>query len=143
MADSHSSDTTHRLEATDPRDIHHEESDVNVRAIFGFGLGLVGAAIVIHVAVWLLFRLFDARESPSGPQRALAAEQTSVSPAPRLQVTPRQDLKELRAQEEAILNSYRWVDKNAGVVRIPISEAMRLTVQRGLPTREAGGGARK
>ena len=34
-----------------------------------------------------------------------------------------------------MLNGYSWVDRNAGVVRIPIDEAMKLTVQRGLPAR--------
>ena len=32
-----------------------------------------------------------------------------------------------------MLDSYGWVDKDAGVVRIPIDDAMRLTVERGLP----------
>ena len=31
-----------------------------------------------------------------------------------------------------MLDSYGWVDKDAGVVRIPIEEAMKLTVERGL-----------
>jgi hypothetical protein len=31
------------------------------------------------------------------------------------------------------------VDREAGTVRIPIAEAMRLTVERGLPAREATG----
>ena len=35
-----------------------------------------------------------------------------------------------------MLDSYGWVDKNAGIVRIPIDEAMKLTLQRGLPTRQ-------
>jgi hypothetical protein len=35
-----------------------------------------------------------------------------------------------------VLNSYGWVDKNAGIARIPIREAMKLTVQQGLPTRQ-------
>ena len=34
-----------------------------------------------------------------------------------------------------MLDSYGWVDKNAGVVRIPIDEAMKLTLERGLPAR--------
>jgi len=37
-----------------------------------------------------------------------------------------------------VLESYAWVDKNAGIVRIPIEEAIRLTLQRGLPTRQEG-----
>jgi hypothetical protein len=35
-----------------------------------------------------------------------------------------------------VLDNYGWVDKNAGIVRIPIDEAIRLTLQRGLPTRQ-------
>jgi len=41
--------------------------------------------------------------------------------------------------EEQTLNSYGWVDQNAGVVHIPIAEAMKLVAQRGLPTRPAVG----
>jgi len=39
--------------------------------------------------------------------------------------------------EQRTLTTYGWVDRNAGIVRIPIDEAMRLTTQRGLPAREA------
>jgi hypothetical protein len=38
-----------------------------------------------------------------------------------------------RAKEEARLNSYSWLDKEAGVVRIPISQAMILIAESGLP----------
>jgi hypothetical protein len=36
-----------------------------------------------------------------------------------------------------MLDGYRWVDRNAGVVRIPIDDAMRLVLQRGLQARPA------
>lgn len=49
---------------------------------------------------------------------------------------------ELRAVEEALLNSYGWVDESAGVVRIPIDRAMELVIQRGLPTRPDSEGLR-
>ena len=39
-------------------------------------------------------------------------------------------------QRRRHLNTYGWVDKNAGVVRIPIGEAMKLTIERGLPARQ-------
>jgi hypothetical protein len=58
-----------------------------------------------------------------------------VPPEPRLQEHPREDLSELRAREDEILSSYGWVDRNAGVVRIPIDAAMKLTLERGLPAR--------
>jgi len=45
----------------------------------------------------------------------------------------------LRQAEEDALKSYGWVDRNNGVVRIPIDQAMKLTIQRGLPVRTEGG----
>jgi hypothetical protein len=66
-------------------------------------------------------------------------EGNRLPPEPRLQTNPREDLRDLRAKEDAILESYGWVDRNAGVVRIPIDEAMKLTVQRGLPSRREAG----
>jgi hypothetical protein len=35
-----------------------------------------------------------------------------------------------------MLSSYGWLDRNAGVVRIPIDRAMKMTVERGLPVRQ-------
>jgi hypothetical protein len=119
-------------------DTPHETTDVNIRGIFTFAAGLFSAAVVIHFFVWLLFAYFSTREAARvAPEYPLAAgQQTRLPPEPRLQTNPRQDLADLRAQEDAVLNSYGWVDRNAGVVRIPISEAMKLMVERGLPARE-------
>lgn len=39
-----------------------------------------------------------------------------------------ENLKTLREDAEKALTTYAWVDKNKGVVRIPISRAMELTV---------------
>jgi hypothetical protein len=124
----------------DNADVHHEASDVNFRAILTFGISLTVAAALIHVLLWLLFMYFQNREARAGVRQfPLAAEQQNrLPPQPRLQINPRQDLSELRAGEESILNTYGWVDQTAGVVRIPIDEAMRLTLERGLPARPAG-----
>src|SRR5436853_74647 len=43
------------------------------------------------------------------------------------------DLANLRAAEEADLDSYGWIDRNSGTVRIPIDRAMQLLLERGLP----------
>ena len=117
--------------------VHHETSDANVKAVFAFGLGLMIAGAIILFLVWLLFGYFASREAGSGAREyPLAAEQQNrLPPEPRLQTNPRQDLIDLRASEDAILNTYGWADKSAGVVRIPIGEAMKLTVERGLPSR--------
>ena len=117
--------------------VDHETSDVDIRAILRFGAGLIGAAAGIQVLVWLLFGYFTSREAQRvPPEYPLAISQGErMPPEPRLQTTPREDMRELRASEDSILESYGWVDKNAGIVRIPIDEAMRLTLKRGLPIR--------
>ena len=56
------------------------------------------------------------------------------APPPNLQTRPVQDFEAFRAREEGVLESYGWVDQKAGIVRIPIEEAMRLLVERGLPS---------
>ena len=38
-------------------------------------------------------------------------------------------LVELRAKEKAAATTYSWVDQPTGVVRIPIAEAITLTIQ--------------
>jgi hypothetical protein len=118
--------------------VDHETSDVNIRAILGFIAGLIGSAVVIHFVIWLFFVYLERREATRIPaQYPLAVGQGDQQPpGPTLQANPRQDLRDLRAQEEAALKSYGWIDKGTGVVRIPIEEAMRLTVERGLPVRQ-------
>src|SRR6266568_3204521 len=39
-----------------------------------------------------------------------------------------ENLKTAREDAEKALNSYAWIDKNKGVVRIPISRAVELTI---------------
>jgi hypothetical protein len=130
MADEHAT-------AANP-DVHHETSDINIRGVFAFGVGLIIAAFFIHFGVWLLFLFLNGREAQkTAPEYPLAVGQENrLPPEPRLQTNPREDLRRLREDENAILNNYGWVDKNAGVVRIPIEKAMKLTVERGLPVRK-------
>jgi hypothetical protein len=141
MTDAPQHTAGHGLPPANPDnpEVEHEGSDVNVRAILGFGGGLVVAAVVIHFLVWLLFLYFSGaaatRDTAAFP--LAAGQATRVPPEPRLQTTPREDLRALKAREEEILGSYGWVDKTTGVVRIPIDEAIKLTLQRGLPARAA------
>jgi hypothetical protein len=117
---------------------HHEASDVDVNAVLKFGVGLVVTFVVVSAIVFGLFRFFEARETHGEPaEYPLAAGQDNrLPPEPRLQTNPREDLQDMRAKEDDVLKSYGWVDKNAGVVRIPIDDAIKLTLQRGLPARQ-------
>jgi hypothetical protein len=121
-------------------DVSHEASDVNIRSILATGAGLIVLGAMVYFVVWLLFGFLNRRESAAStsPVYPLAVGlEDRLPPEPRLQANPKQDLRDLRESEGALLNSYRWVDKNGGVVRIPIDEAMKLVLQRGLPSRPA------
>jgi hypothetical protein len=52
-------------------------------------------------------------------------------PAPRLQGDPVAEYNRLRAQQLAKLGSYAWVDRDAGIVQVPIERAIRLLAARG------------
>lgn len=52
-------------------------------------------------------------------------------PAPQLQRTPLSDLEKLQQKQQAQLHGYAWVDKNQGIVRIPIERAMQIVAARG------------
>ena len=118
--------------------IAHEESDVNVRAIFGFGIALAVLAVIVHVFLWWLQGFYTAQSDRAQTIAfpMAAGQQDQPPPLPRLQADPQQDLRDLVTKQQGQLSRYSWVDKNAGIVRIPIEDAMRMVVQRGLPARE-------
>jgi hypothetical protein len=113
----------------------YEHTDAHVGPMIKFGLWLLISAVIVHVGLaamyWLLVResteRVDTQRYPLAVNGRLPAE-------PRLQQFPRNELYEFRVKEEAELHSYGWVDKNAGTVHIPIEDAMRLMLQRGVFT---------
>jgi hypothetical protein len=113
----------------------HETKDVNALAIGLFGVSLAALCVVAVILLIGLFRFFDRQEAAShAPSEAPAAAMPGLPPQPKLQEHEHEDLKRMRSQEDQILGSYGWVDKDKGVVRIPIDRAMELLAQRNLPT---------
>jgi hypothetical protein len=120
------------------RDVSYEKRDVNARAILWVGVAIIISAVVIHFAVWGVFDFFSAREAHKGKPPATLVNTKRQQPPqrPRLQTDAPADLQELRARETAALESYGWVDRQKGIVHIPVERAMELLVERGLPTTE-------
>ena len=55
-------------------------------------------------------------------------------PSPRLQTDDGyQEITDIHAKEDLLLDNYSWVDQGKGTVRIPIDRAMDLIAERGLP----------
>jgi len=112
--------------------VGHEHTDVRARPIAVAGIGLALALLMVAglmLGLYDVLALREARLSP--PANPLAAAQgPRLPPEPRLQVHPVRDLRELREAERTLLDHYSWVDKSAGVVRIPISRAIDLLAAR-------------
>jgi len=49
------------------------------------------------------------------------------------------DLAAYRAAQMKSITTYAWIDKEHGVVRIPVEEAMRVLLEKGLPVAPQGG----
>ena len=121
--------------ATDHPPAGHEASDVAIRGIVRFGIGLAVATVVVVVAMWGLFRVLLRREDRVDvPVPAMvAASLRRTPPEPRLEANPLEPRRRMRAREDAVLTTYGWVDRQTGVARIPIGRAMDLLVENGLP----------
>lgn len=133
----HSADA--QYEAT-PAGAGHEHTDAHVWIVVKFLAWLAVAAVVIHVGLGLLFKVFvNERVEVAAPRYPLtSSDVTKLPPEPRLQRFPREDISNFRTAEDELLNSYGWVNKGARSVHIPIEQAMKLTVRRGLPARVEG-----
>lgn len=111
-----------------------ETRDVWPRALVAFGVGLL---VFLAVSAIVLKFVFDT--TPVWPPPGAAAEGDGESPA--LQRAPEGDLEGFRAREDRDLTTLGWVDRSAGIARIPIEDAMKLVVQDGLPNWPKGAGA--
>ena len=123
----------------------HEHSDVPVRPLFWFIVIFIVFGVASHVALYLLYKGFvnAERKRMDPPQTQVARpkdadvpkNQPLLQPFPRANVPPQRqtpvtDLLDMRRTEHEALHNYGWVDKQHGVVRIPIEEAKRAFAAR-------------
>jgi len=123
----------------------HESSDVPVRPLWWAVIIFVVFAAVTHFALYGMYKVFvkneRARMDPPQTQvvRPKSADvpqnQPLLQPFPQdgvapMHSTPVTDLADMRKAEQAKLHTYGWVDKQKGVVHIPIDQAKELFVQR-------------
>ncbi len=115
----------------------YEHTDADAGSIVRFGVWLVAIALVTHLALAGVFgwAISQAKETAEPRYPLTVGQQPPKPPAPVLQQYPDREMTAFRATDEATLESYGWTDKEAGRVHIPIEEAIRLTLERGLPAR--------
>jgi len=133
-----------------------EATDVRVSGVLVFLVALAIFAVVTGMIAYGLGKVLNAhmaREDgptnrwarpvdvrplgnmPNNPEmESKVGELTERFPTPRLQNDDgNQDVVDLHAREDLLLNNYTWIDEAHTKARIPIERAMELIAQLGLP----------
>jgi hypothetical protein len=111
----------------------YEHTDANIWPIVKFLAWTAVSAVLIHVGLGVVYQLLIEQSMEAGQRPyPLAVLEQRLPPAPRLQQFPRNELYQFRLDEESLLQRYGWMNKDAGIVHIPVADAMRLAVERGL-----------
>jgi len=114
----------------------YERTDADAGGSYRAGLAILAAMVVTALALVPLYRLLARHETKAQPPAAEVVKTDMSEPAqsfPRLVTSEPMALAEFRAQEESLLDSYGWVEKDKGLARIPIEDAMRIVAEHGLP----------
>ena len=126
------------------KDVTYEGRDINVgtvlKQLIYLGITIfVALAICVPVLNYLTAKSAE-NDAPMPPVRAEMSEPArdalELPPEPRLQGVPghvkdaQEDLREKIAADTAANESIGWVDKANGVAKIPVSEAMKIIVEK-------------
>jgi hypothetical protein len=102
-----------------------EAKDVSFRSLALAAAGvLLVLALLSGVSMWMF---------PGAMKDQADTRPVPDYPAPRLQPGPPADMKAFLRQQLQWLNSTGWVDREAGIAHIPISDAMRKVAAEGIP----------
>jgi len=138
----------------------YEQTDVKVTGILVFLVAMGIFVVVTAVTCYGIGKLLNAHmnredgpnnrwtktvdirqlgDMPSNPEiQNKMAQITESFPTPRVQLdNGDQDVADLHAREDILLDHYTWVDQSKGTVRIPIAQAMEIIAQKGLPVAPA------
>lgn len=122
----------------DHHDVHHAgefDQEIDVRTIAKSLVWLTVLIAVSMLLMWWLSVALKKREMAMDPPASPIekANETMIPPEPRLQASPPVELSTVRAEEHQLLTTYGWAGAPGTVARIPVSRAMEIVAQRGLP----------
>ncbi|NTV62109.1 MAG: hypothetical protein HGA65_01055 [Oscillochloris sp.] len=111
----------------------HELTDAKVSPLVLSVSGLLGLLVGSFIFIAILMSLSGLSVTQTGntlPDNAVS--QLQLPPAPRLEQNPKADSNQLVVEARAQLETYGWVDQEAGTAHIPIERAMQLLLERGV-----------
>jgi hypothetical protein len=112
----------------------YQKEDLDIKplmvALVGLGIFTVFAAVVS----WLFFVLFLPKDAVPDNKPARTAARR-VPPMAKLQADPMKEISDFRAEEKSVLDHAGWIDKEKGIARIPVHQALEKVASEGLPVR--------
>jgi hypothetical protein len=133
-----SDDEAMAADGTEP-DVAFERQDAPARGVAYAILGLFAGIAISAIFVGALLHGFEAAAPKETGAASIKGE--SLAPnAPLLEVSPGTDAARVEAQAQHMLDGYAWVDRSAGLARIPIDRAMELTAKQGWPDEQRKAG---
>jgi hypothetical protein len=135
----------------------HEGSDVNIPLVLGFGVFLFVSGVILNIVMYGFYKGLDKwyehNQQPASPMvqtetvkgEAMTQSQFAESqqqalkrivatfPEPRLLSDEYTDYARKKQQDMDQISQYSWVNESTGTVRIPVSRAIDILAERGLP----------
>ena len=119
--------------AATPEGSTYEHTDANAWLTAKFLFWLAASAVIIHVGIGVLYEIMIRQATElEQPYPLATGQEERLPPAPRLQQFRAYELYQFRLVEQDLLEHYGWMTRDPGVVHIPIDQAMRLTLERGV-----------
>ncbi len=112
-----------------------EPAGVSLGVAASIAGGLIVLVTLAHLATAWIYDTTDARRAGNDRPAILATEGPGGR-SPSLEADPRTALMALRSRKAHALEAYGWVDRQTGVIHIPIERAMQIIAERRLGSRE-------
>ncbi len=130
-------DQSHENTHKESLERRYEVTDANARRVIITGIALLGVMVLGLLVSWGVFVIAKQESHNPDAPAELFSDVSTFHPPPRpwLQANPADTLNMMRRTEDSVLTSYGWLDKERGLVRIPIDRAMDIVAEKGLPVR--------
>ena len=137
----------HGAAGEEPRndDVSFETADVHPATIYWYLGALAVAVILSYIVCIFVLRVttkiavdYDTpppaiRQEMGSFLRRVAARAAAAGRAGTYRTDPQADLRNKNAADNAANETTGWIDQNAGIAQIPVSEAMKIIAEKGLP----------
>ena len=112
----------------------YETLDAQAGPTYRAGVYILGAMFLVAAALVPMYRFLARGERATQPRASSIVRQDPAAAQaafPRLVISEPRALAEFRAKEDELLDGWGWVEKDRGIARMPVAEALAIVGARG------------